>query len=1236
MKHAMRILAVTLMVCLLSAAAGIVPFALGGAGTEEEPYLVTTFEDLKTAVSAENSYIRLDADISYSEQLNVNNKTQVTLDLNGHRLEFESDNTYLKAVNVSGSGTSLVILDSKGDNSGTIISNSKNSVIGIASSASVTLESGTIMTAEDVSVQYEISKSTGTTFIMNGGVVRSNDINWVNLNATVKFNGGRVFGPAGLNKNYYDAAKLLVRDQEGALTLAEKDAPPADYHINYGDIYYDCYGTIANASTGLYNAYKDENGVVTITINPDGTGTAPSVTVSKGQTLHFILNEGASLLASDSASIQLSEGAEVTVTGGSVEEGFFTPYDSTMIIQKERLENGDDIYTAVRPLCFTVGEEQFNDIDAAIESAILQKAPIVMTQNSNFDNFQIPKDADVTLDLGGNTLNLDTSLTVADEEVGKSFIGAVDNQGSLTIRNGVMEISGNRHGILSWGTLTVEKDAEITTTYGTNKNNSTLVNFGGTVTVEGTVSSSANGCITTHGGNVFVKDGSRLVVESAGTGINIFNRAYGNESAGANVEVSGGVIETYSYAMSTNFIRSGGDTPSKVTVTGGEIESYRSSFYMPTGELVIGSEETGAGPSITSTNGSCVEISSGTLAIYGGTFTANVKGGETGETTEEIVNAFRNHSGAGNAGDAVTVVAQRADTYAQNPLSVSISGGEFQSVTDYGIRVMDCNQAAGAEQCSQEVSLSVAGGRFIGGIAGIDAKYLDPAEKPFISGGTYNNEVAKDLVQAGCIVTEKGDGTYQVEPSPAEFITTASLGSATVTVSDLAEDDAVEHLPDTTYQVVMARAPQNEVDAIGEAFSEELEGKTTVSADIYVRKISSDGTETEIELKGRSVTLMLPVPAEDGSVSVYHYDGTAAEKIQNTTLSADGLYVSFVAPSFSTYQVAYAPRSNAEVTGTVKVEFAPITDQEYYLYLSSAEDGKIINGLTSAELTFQLNGSGINYKVLAYEGSAVNVRPGSQTNSYLFSYDGINQNSESGSKIAIAKIVFGGFGSAQLSIDPAGVNVANTTKTQDSIVEQYTPRGVEGILDINEVLSVTSEPERRDLVIDIEFPNQVESQPTAYQDMTVTVSGGDLADALEYKLGSGGVEMVNGKYTIRIEDQLSRYLTYTVTVKGAGYRTAVYTVNMTEDKTLHFWNNVMSAAQEIETGNANSAKTTTFLAGDIMQDGVINLYDLSAVVSYFGTDNLVSDHPAYAKYDLNRDGKIDSKDIAFVLVSWGN
>ena len=112
-----------------------------------------------------------------------------------------------------------------------------------------------------------------------------------------------------------------------------------------------------------------------------------------------------------------------------------------------------------------------------------------------------------------------------------------------------------------------------------------------------------------------------------------------------------------------------------------------------------------------------------------------------------------------------------------------------------------------------------------------------------------------------------------------------------------------------------------------------------------------------------------------------------------------------------------------------------------------------------------------------------------------------------------------------------------------------------------------------------------------------------------------------------------------MTIEGEGYRTARYTVNLNEDKTLSFWNNVKDAAVAIEMGNDDSEANVTYLAGDIVMNNKIDIYDLSAVVSYFGEIDLNVEgetyNEGYAKYDLNRDGKIDSKDVAMVLVSWG-
>mgnify|MGYP000095653206 FL=1 len=172
------------------------------------------------------------------------------------------------------------------------------------------------------------------------------------------------------------------------------------------------------------------------------------------------------------------------------------------------------------------------------------------------------------------------------------------------------------------------------------------------------------------------------------------------------------------------------------------------------------------------------------------------------------------------------------------------------------------------------------------------------------------------------------------------------------------------------------------------------------------------------------------------------------------------------------------------------------------------------------------------------------------------------------------------------------------------------------------------------LTINIAMNHKVTDNVTAYQNMTVEISGGNLGtNTKKYELGTDGNQLVNGVYTI--EDKLDENGLYTVTVKGAGYRTARYTVALTEDKTMNLWNNVMTDKTIV----VDDVKAkTNFLAGDIIKDGTINIYDLSAVVAYFNADKTMdtTKYEKLAKYDLNRDGKIDMMDISIVLTSWNN
>ena len=177
----------------------------------------------------------------------------------------------------------------------------------------------------------------------------------------------------------------------------------------------------------------------------------------------------------------------------------------------------------------------------------------------------------------------------------------------------------------------------------------------------------------------------------------------------------------------------------------------------------------------------------------------------------------------------------------------------------------------------------------------------------------------------------------------------------------------------------------------------------------------------------------------------------------------------------------------------------------------------------------------------------------------------------------------------------------------------------------------------QELTINVKFNNKIENVDPAYNAMTLSIVGGDVDESFELGENVQGVVFADDTYTVQID--LPENEEYKVTVEGAGYRTADYFVTMRNSaKTLNFWNNVKDAGfeAEVEVGLASSKEASNFVAGDIIEDNIINIYDLSAVVSYFGEEGLsASVNPDYAQYDLNRDGKIDSKDVAYVLVSWG-
>lgn len=365
-------------------------------------------------------------------------------------------------------------------------------------------------------------------------------------------------------------------------------------------------------------------------------------------------------------------------------------------------------------------------------------------------------------------------------------------------------------------------------------------------------------------------------------------------------------------------------------------------------------------------------------------------------------------------------------------------------------------------------------------------------------------------------------------------------------------------------------------------------------------------------------------------------------KISGGSFSTD--VSNYCAPGFSPKLVngKYAVDDSAD---TLKLTFKKHADDERVYDIILNGDGKDINRLNTVHFTFALDNPNMTYAIKTAKGMST-IYP--DNNEYVFYYDGKEgfgdtDRPDTAQNITIGTVTFDGFGKFTFK---ATAGKATATTTADNLVTEFVTTGEtgKGALKIGEddnmIKDVEIKVPTQKLTVNVAMEHNVGDNTEAYQDMTVAISGGDLAGkVLEYKLGDAAntaiTKAMNGAMvaSYQIKADLTKDRIYTVTVSGAGYRTSRYTVTMTEDKTMNFWNN--DKTNEVTVIDDEKAKTT-FLAGELVRDGKIDIYDLSAVVAYFGQKNIDKTQASkFAKYDLNRDGEIDIMDISIVLTSWG-
>ena len=464
---------------------------------------------------------------------------------------------------------------------------------------------------------------------------------------------------------------------------------------------------------------------------------------------------------------------------------------------------------------------------------------------------------------------------------------------------------------------------------------------------------------------------------------------------------------------------------------------------------------------------------------------------------------------------------------------------------------------------------------------------------------------------------------YQDDVSGANVTSTADNGEVQISVPGILFDAAVDtnEAQARYYPVIESRGTEIRTDG----------GQTTAvyTADISIVK-EADGTITQVPAANQKVTVALPAAwtlQQGEAAAVYHVTASGREAIDGVT--TDGNLVTFIAPSFSEYEFevaldALAPNTSEAATQADLVLDAVPAESDaftkvYTLSVQSAEEGKVIAGLTDLAFTanFDKNGTNTTCRIEgANDYAAANSSNGWQLS--LSDKSDAMLALKAGEKVVVGKVTFTGY-----TYD--GDTEASATLSLSDITGAYTAAGdVQGSLTITDPaeFTYTNRTATQTITAVISFPNKIQANDAPYQDMTVLIQG-STGQRYEIQLGENLLTDTAGGVYYQIEQEVPAGGRYSVSVSGAGYRTAVKSVTMNQDQTVYFWNNYS------DTEGAN------FLAGDILMDNVIDLYDLNAAVSYFGETNLQDGQQDYAQYDLNRDGKIDSRDVAMVLVSWG-
>ena len=340
------------------------------------------------------------------------------------------------------------------------------------------------------------------------------------------------------------------------------------------------------------------------------------------------------------------------------------------------------------------------------------------------------------------------------------------------------------------------------------------------------------------------------------------------------------------------------------------------------------------------------------------------------------------------------------------------------------------------------------------------------------------------------------------------------------------------------------------------------------------------------------------------------------------------------------YPYGVAPKAAAKINVTLE----ETSNKNVYDIVINSDGAYDIYEFVSAELTFANNsttvgGSYMHYEIRGYATNktfaqeakdAVNLKDNEEQ--YIISLvDGAKR--LSGDGIIIGQVEFFGQGTLDFSITKGKV----ATTWQNTNLGRYYDAAA-GTLVIEDAEINDNIPEvHRNVAVNVAFNHNIynDKQDKSWDNYQITATLKNNAMNWSKELDVTIEDIKSGACVF--ENVPVGYIT--VTLKAPGFRTYTYETTLEETKdngvlVLNFWNDVKDGNDEaIEKGKATMAHN--FVVGDIVMDMKVDKYDLAAVTSYYGTYN-IENNAKYLRYDLNRDGHIDIRDVQYVLHTMGN